>query len=110
LGIIGRNNLLIQPEWGSRIRLRAILLPGECPATQKLKGFAPYHDFRVYHQKVCHPDASPKGAYNRPRCNSQMNADLENPVPKGQQYPNGERPLVISYCRADAMACPAGGW
>ncbi|MBW2252819.1 MAG: hypothetical protein JRF60_19935, partial [Deltaproteobacteria bacterium] len=29
IGIIGRNNLLLHPEWGPRIRLRSILLEGD---------------------------------------------------------------------------------
>jgi epoxyqueuosine reductase len=41
MGIIGRSNLFLHPEWGPRIRLRSILLEGELPTTEALDGFAP---------------------------------------------------------------------
>ncbi|OEU84203.1 MAG: hypothetical protein BA873_15555 [Desulfobulbaceae bacterium C00003063] len=33
LGIIGQNNLLFHPEWGSRIRLCSILIEGDLQPT-----------------------------------------------------------------------------
>jgi epoxyqueuosine reductase len=38
MGIIGQNNLLLHPEWGPRIRLRAILLEGGFQMTEALEG------------------------------------------------------------------------
>jgi epoxyqueuosine reductase len=108
LGIIGRNNLLIHPQWGPRIRLRAILLENEFPPTAALTGFSPCDDCRIFCQKACPRKAFPKGAYNRQLCNAQMNADLQNKVPYGELQDNGKRERVIRYCRLCETACPAG--
>ncbi len=41
IGIIGRNNLLVHPSWGPRIRLRALLLEDEFQPTDAWKTLHP---------------------------------------------------------------------
>ena len=41
LGVIGRSNLLLHPDWGPRIRLRALLIQGDLQPSQPLEGFSP---------------------------------------------------------------------
>ncbi len=38
MGIIGRNNLLVHPQWGPRIRLRALLIKEALAPTQRVEG------------------------------------------------------------------------
>ena len=52
IGIIGRNNLLLHPEWGPRIRLRSILLEGDFQKTEGLKGFSPCENCEAFCQKA----------------------------------------------------------
>ncbi len=108
IGIIGRNNLLLHPEWGPRIRLRSILLEGEFHLTEPLEGFSPCKTCEGFCQKACPVNAFPKGKYSRSVCRKQMNADVGNKVPDGETEENGKRNMVIKYCRACEFSCPAG--
>lgn len=108
IGIIGRNNLVIHPQWGPRIRLRALLLENEFKATVALEGFSPCENCEVFCQKACPRDAFPDGKYSRLTCNDQMNADSKNRVPCGEVGESGTRNLVTSHCRACEMSCPVG--
>jgi epoxyqueuosine reductase len=108
MGIIGRNNLLLYPEWGPRIRLRSILLEGDLHTTEALEGFSPCETCEGFCQKACPVKAFPQGKYSRPICRKQMNADVENKVSDGEIGENGRRNLVIKYCRACELSCPVG--
>jgi epoxyqueuosine reductase len=108
IGIMGRNNLFLHPEWGPRIRLRSILLEGDLPTTEALDGFTPCETCDGFCQKACPMRAFPQGKYRRPLCRIQMNTDVENKVPDGEIVENGKRNLVIKYCRACELSCPVG--
>ena len=108
IGIIGRNNLLLHPEWGPRIRLRSILLEGELQTTNALEGFAPCENCEKFCQKACPMKAFPEGKYSRPICRKQINANVENKVPAGEIGLNGKRNFVVKYCRACELSCPVG--
>jgi epoxyqueuosine reductase len=108
IGVIGRNNLLLHPEWGPRIRLRSILLDGTFQATGPLEGFTPCETCGVFCQKACPVGAFPRGTYSRPICMKQMNADAKHKAPEGEIGENGKRNMVISYCRACELSCPVG--
>jgi epoxyqueuosine reductase len=108
IGIIGRNNLLLNPEWGPRIRLRAILLEGQFQTTPSLEGFSPCETCEVFCQNACPRSAFPLGDYSRPICLTQMNADEKSKSPKGETRGNGKRNAVINYCRACELSCPVG--
>ncbi len=108
IGIIGRNNLLLHPEWGPRIRFRSILMEGDFQTTEALEGFTPCEACEVFCQKACPMKAFPQGKYSRPICRMQINADVENKVPYGEIGENGKRNLVIKYCRACELSCPVG--
>ena len=108
MGVIGQNNLLIHPEWGPRVRLRAILLEGDFQTTEAPEGFTPCETCEVFCQKVCPVKAFPQGKYSWSICVKQINADAENKVPEGEIGENGERNLVIKNCRACELSCPVG--
>jgi epoxyqueuosine reductase len=108
IGIIGRSNLLLYPEWGPRVRLRSLLLEGDWQPTQPLQGFSPCETCEGYCQKACPVNAFPGGRYSRPLCLRQMEADAEDKVSIKETKNNGERKYVIKYCRACELSCPVG--
>jgi epoxyqueuosine reductase len=63
MGIIGRNNLFLHPEWGPRIRLCSILLEGDLPTTEALDGFTPCETCDGFCQKACPMRAFPQEKY-----------------------------------------------
>lgn len=108
LGLIGRNNLLLHPEWGPRIRLRAILMEGNFTPTRAMSSPLPCESCDEYCMKACPQSAFPGGVYNRPRCLVQLNFDREHPVPEGQPGADGQPNLVVQFCRECELACPVG--
>jgi len=108
LGIIGKNNLLLHPAWGPRIRLRSILMDGDFEATAALHGFAPCETCDVFCQKACPVKAFPDGKYSRSNCRLQIKDDWEDQVPEGEIGETGKRKLVVKFCRACEFSCPVG--
>ena len=119
-GCIGKNNMLITPSNGPRVRLRALFLDAEIRPTGPI-AFDPCADCRVYCRKVCPENAiceeaaifksiessdllpGRDGTYNRELCNIRMQKDVTD------SYRNncGEQP-AIKFCRKCELACPAG--
>lgn len=108
VGIIGRNNLLLNPKLGPRIRLRSMLMEGEFQSTPPLNGFAPCENCAVYCHKACPRQAFPEGKYSRSDCRKQIDADFDNNVPEGKIGDNGKRNWVVKFCRACEFSCPVG--
>ena len=108
IGVIGRNNLLLNPAWGPRIRLRSVLLEGDLQPTKAIAGFSPCETCEGFCQKACPVKAFPQATYSRSICRRQMNADAEKEVPDGEIGENGKRYPVIKYCRACELSCPVG--
>ena len=108
IGIIGQNNLTVHPQWGPRIRLRAILLGGAFQSNGVLAGFSPCQNCPSLCQTACPMVAFPQGKYNREICKEQMNHNMKNRISRGELRENGKRDLVISYCRACETSCPVG--
>ncbi len=102
LGVIGKNNLLITPEYGPRLRLRALFLDVELnPAT--LLDFNPCESCDTPCQQACPQDAFKDGSFHRDLCNIQMEKDVANEViVEGDPKSNH-----IIYCRACELACIA---
>ena len=108
LGIVGRSNLLLNPEWGPRIRFCSILIEGELEPTKPIEGFSPCESCGEICHSACPQDVFSTGAYYRPNCIVQLNADIANKMPEGEVGEDGIPRLVIKYCRACEFACPAG--
>jgi epoxyqueuosine reductase len=94
LGCIGKNNLLVTPQYGPRLRLRGMLTDSDLPSTGVI-GFDPCIACPMpcrtscpqaafarqrYTRAVYELEALParSGAYDRFRCNRQMERDESN--------------------------------
>lgn len=101
IGIIGMNNLLITPEFGTKVRLRAMFLHGEIEPTGQLS-FDPCSDCNKPCFLACPQNAFRKGYYEREYCRIQMNKDEDDIQP----LPNNPGLSHVRYCRACDLACP----
>jgi len=122
-GCIGKNNLVVTPEFGPRIRLRALTLDVELPSTGPA-AFNPCELCDELCRKACPQKASAEklysaadygqeilpgrnGVFSRQACNNQMLID--NEVAKEQTVDGFEKPVkIIRYCRCCDVACPIG--
>lgn len=123
LGCIGKNNLLVTPRYGPRIRLRVMLTDAALPSMGPIdfdpcadcpmpcRAACPQHAFaeRVYSQTAHGQEELPgrSGVYDRLRCNREMtinNANFEE-VGLGGGVRPGRR---VRYCRECERVCPAG--
>jgi epoxyqueuosine reductase len=123
LGCIGKNNILITPEFGPRVRLRALTLDISLPSSGP-SDFDPCKTCPVYCRKACPQKAfknsvfskkdtgldylpGRNGYYSRPTCNIQMEHD--NDTAAIEQVAGIEAPVkIIKYCRRCETACPVG--
>ncbi len=123
LGCIGKNNLLLTPQYGPRLRLRAMLTDAELPSTGVSK-FFPCENCHAPCLTACPQKAFEKqiyfpteygqtqlpgrsGSYNRMVCNLEMllnEANFEE-VQIENQEEAGKR---VKYCRECELACPVG--
>jgi epoxyqueuosine reductase len=123
LGCIGKNNLLLTPEFGPRVRLRAMLLDAELEP-DGLMDFNPCEGCDAPCMENCPPKAfsrviySPvemdtddlpgrNGCYDRTLCNIQMEKDIKN-ADLVKASDNHEPSALIKYCRRCEIICPAG--
>ena len=107
LGIIGANNLLVTPELGPRVRLRALLLEVELLPTGPID-FSPCDSCDRPCWRACPQQAFASGSYSRKRCSGQMQEDEKN---RSMVKKADSEDLLISYvryCRACELACPVG--
>ncbi len=120
LGCIGRNNLLITPGFGPRIRLRALLLEADLQPTGPIR-FDPCAGCSINCRNVC-PEKSMSakrsvpddievpalpardGAYDRDLCGQQMDADILKSEDKGGVSAR----IPVKFCRKCELICPLG--
>jgi epoxyqueuosine reductase len=120
LGCIGKNNMLITPSYGPRVRLRALFLDAKIRPTGPID-FDPCSDCKVYCRKVCpekamnakallfksfeftQPLPGRDGTYNRELCNKKMEKD----VAESTKNNSGKQP-TIKFCRKCEFICPVG--
>lgn len=124
LGTIGRNNLLITPEYGPRVRLRAMTLSAELPPTgpvpfdpcsgcdEPCRKGCPQKAFKevIYTPEETGIDRLPgrDGTYYRAACNEQMRENEKN-AQEGILPQVSDRPeKIIKYCRSCELLCPVG--
>ena len=123
LGCIGKNNLVVTPEFGPRIRLRATILEAEVEPTGPVQ-FDPCDGCKEPCRKACPQKAyddivfssvemgmltlpGRSGCFSRATCNIQMEKDIAEAeiLPAQGTDEKGKR---IKYCRRCEFACIAG--
>jgi epoxyqueuosine reductase len=107
LGVIGANNLLVTPEFGPRVRLRALFLDVEVVPTAK-KAFSPCNDCDMPCRRSCPRNAFSSGSYSKELCGKQMKEDESNRVISKHTSQNDSPEGRIKYCRVCELACPVG--
>ena len=106
LGVFGKNNLLVTPEFGTRVRLRGIFMEAELEPTGPLD-FDPCNGCDRPCHRSCPRDAFRSGAFERALCkkeNDQREADVE--VLDGSIMGIDEASKVSKPCRYCELACP----
>jgi epoxyqueuosine reductase len=108
LGVVGKNNLLVTPQYGPRVRLRALLLDRFVQCTGPLAGFSPCEDCEQPCFRVCPRKAFAGGVYQRDRCRQQMVKNERDPVVLASPVVGMPTRFKIAYCRLCELACPVG--
>jgi epoxyqueuosine reductase len=106
LGVIGRNNLLVTPEFGPRVRLRGIFMEAELEPTGPLD-FDPCNGCDMPCHRACPRDAFRSGVFERHYCkqeNDKREAELE--IIEGSIMGIDEASKVSKPCRYCELACP----
>ena len=108
LGVMGRNNLLITPRFGPRVRLRALLLDLRLPEAGPLEGFDPCKGCDAPCLTACPRDAFGGEGYQYDRCQLQMKADEARPIALRSPVVGMATKFKVAYCRLCELACPVG--
>ena len=106
LGIIGRNNLVLVPGFGPRIRFRALWTDLEVEAPVVDKCMSPCNECSTPCHIHCPQQAFSSGQYNRDRCLSRMDADkafVASPDPENTQK------KIVHHCRNCELYCVNSG-
>lgn len=123
LGCVGKNNILVTPQFGPRHRMRIMLFDMELPPTGPAdfdpcidcdipcRAACPVSAFgeKIYDEKEYQMDFLPgrSGVYSRPVCSGIMDQATENyesVVVEGQEEPG----KLAKFCRLCEFACPVG--
>ena len=135
LGCIGRNNLLITPELGPRVRLRTMLIAEDLPSTGPIS-YDPCDGCEEFCRKACPQNAFAEGIlssanvgmttlpgrdgfFSRVKCMFQMNKDTEDSEvdlddnvhlvsDSEEDFSMDARFKYIKYCRKCELSCPIG--
>ncbi len=123
LGCIGKNNIVVTPEFGPQIRLRALTLDIDLPSTGP-SNFDPCDTCEEFCRNACPQKAfadqiyaeedygqkilpGRDGVFARPVCNKQM--DVDNEIAIEEDVEGFDAPIkIIKYCRQCELACPVG--
>jgi epoxyqueuosine reductase len=134
LGCIGKNNLLVTPGFGPRVRLRAMLLESQLAPTGPIP-FDPCDGCGEFCREACPQrafetislssaeagmDTVPgrDGKFSRARCEIQMEKDIDDSQADRDEMAQFEAdleevnrtPIRIKYCRRCEFACPVGSY
>ena len=107
LGVIGKHNLLITPESGTRVRLRAIFMDVDLPATGPVADFDPCDGCPMPCHRACPQNALEDGRFERARCEVEMvRNEAAAEVLEGAVMGIDEAAETTKYCRHCELACP----
>jgi epoxyqueuosine reductase len=106
LGVIGKNNLLVTPEFGTRVRLRGIFMEAELEPTGPLD-FDPCNGCDMPCHRVCPRDAFRSGKFERALCKLENDhRELNYEILDGSIMGIDEPSEVVKPCRFCELACP----
>lgn len=108
IGVVGRNNLLLNPEWGPRIRFRSILIEEELAPSRPVENFDPCETCGEICRSSCPQDVFCSGSYDRAKCIVQLDADRAYKTADGEVCEDWIPRRVVKYCRICEFACPTG--
>jgi epoxyqueuosine reductase len=107
LGVIGKNNLLVTPEFGTRIRLRGIFMEAELEPTGPMTGFDPCDRCDMPCHRVCPRDAFRSGTFERALCKQENDhREVNFEILDGSIMGIDEPSKVVKPCRYCELACP----
>lgn len=110
LGIIGKNNLVLVPGYGPRIRFRALWADLVVEAVPVLDDWSPCTGCARPCRTHCPQQAFSGGAFSRERCLLRMNADKASGGP--QDDDDDDDDLVqkhVQHCRMCELYCSYSG-
>ncbi len=107
LGILGANNLLITPEFGPRVRLRALFLNRDLDPTGPIV-FSPCDGCSMPCKLACPQNAFSSGSYTKDLCWKQMQEDQVNRILVTHTMQEDSPRVWIKYCRSCELTCPVG--
>jgi epoxyqueuosine reductase len=106
LGVIGKNNLLVTPEFGTRVRLRGIFIEAELEPTGP-SDFDPCNGCDMPCHGVCPQDAFRSGTFERAFCKIENDKRYANEeMIDGSIMGIEEASMVMKPCRFCEFACP----
>ena len=106
LGVIGKNNLLVTPEYGTRVRLRGIFIEAELEPTGPLD-FDPCNGCDMPCHKACPGAVFRSGSFERALCKLENDARYANEeLMDGSIMGIEEASMVMKPCRSCELACP----
>ncbi|MBT8507957.1 hypothetical protein AZH53_05980 [Methanomicrobiaceae archaeon CYW5] len=105
LGCIGRNNLVIVPKYGPRVRFRALWTDLELKEPVSVIHPSPCDECPGPCERACPQKALSGGRYIRERCLSRMDADKMEAARKKAKSGN---PEPVDHCRTCDLVCTAG--
>jgi epoxyqueuosine reductase len=106
LGVIGKHNLLVTPEYGSHVRLRGIFMEAEFEPTGPID-YDPCNGCDRPCHSSCPRGAFRSGSYERALCKTEMDQnDADVKTLAGSIMGIDEDCAVIVYCRNCELACP----
>ncbi|MEE4243377.1 MAG: hypothetical protein V2I36_18080 [Desulfopila sp.] len=108
LGVIGKNNLLLHPLWGPRVRLRALLIEDHLPPSAPLENFDPCFTCDVQGENACPAGALDCAQYRRQACMEQLERNRAHSSAGSKKDSTGSADVIIKWCRECEFACPAG--
>lgn len=99
LGTIGRNNLLVTPELGTRVRLRGIFMEADLEPTGP-RDFDPCRGCDMPCHRSCPRDAFRSGTFERAFCKEEQDQrDADAEILDGSIMGIEEASAVAKYCR-----------
>lgn len=109
LGVFGKNNLLVTPEFGPRIRLRGIFLEADLEPTGPLSDFDPCRGCDAPCFRSCPRNAFASGRFELDSCRLEMNKCVADAtLIEGSIMGIDEPSNTIKYCRNCELSCPIG--